>query len=517
MKFAPMPRIGLLAALLLAPGCSSSGAEEQIGTFRTTPPNIVVVLADDLGYGDVHALQPDSALPTPHLDRLASESMTFTDGHSPSAVCTPTRYGLLTGRYCWRTRLKKGVLGGYSAPLLAPERRTIATMLRGAGYRTAAVGKWHLGMKLPYVDEAQADRSPWSGDPGIDFAGTIEDSPIHHGFDSYFGVCASLDMAPYVWVEDDRFTLPPSVQQPGVKFPHFVRAGPRAADFEIDGVLDRLVEKATAFVADAAAQDEPFFLYLPLTAPHKPTQPHERFRGKTELGEYGDFVAQVDWSVGRVLAALEDAGVADETLVVFSSDNGSYMHRYDDPAHQDHVDKTQVQGFRADRHRANGALRGTKADVWEAGHRVPLFVRWPGRVRAGSRSEETVCLTDLYATFADVVGAELGDDEAEDSFSLLPILRSSIGAARGGPVVHHSVAGMFAIRDGRWKLVLGNGSGGRQKPKGKPFGEPYQLFDLAADLAEEHDVAGEHPEVVARLTTRLEEIRDGGRSAPRRP
>jgi arylsulfatase A len=479
-------------------------------------PHIVVILADDMGYGDVAALNPTSKIPTPNLDRLAAEGMTFSDAHSPSAVCTPTRYGLLTGRYCWRSPLKRGVLGGYSPPLLEEGRSTIADLLRGVGYRTAAVGKWHLGMALPRKEGAKAgaEATPWFGDPGIDFSGVITDSPIHHGFDRYFGVSASLDMAPYVYVRDDRFTMLPSEQQEAVPFPYFVRQGPRAKDFVIDEVLDRLADEAVAFIREASRGEKPFFLYLPLTAPHKPTQPHPRFRGRTALGEYGDFVAQVDATAGRVLQALQESGVADETLVVYTSDNGSYMRRYDESAEKDHVDDSTQHGFKASSHRANGPLRGTKADIWEAGHRVPFFVRWPGQVEAGSRCETTVCLTDLYATCAEVVDAALSRNMAEDSLSLVPLLRGT-ATVRGAPVVHHSVNGTFAIRDGRWKLVLGNGSGGREKPKGKPFQKPYQLFDLSTDLGETRDVAAAHPEWVARLEARLDEIQVSGRTVER--
>jgi len=503
------PWLVVLLALTAA-GCHAPGHHGE----RDSRPNIVFILADDMGYGDLRAQNPGSRLATPHLDGLAADGMRFSDGHSPSGVCTPTRYGFVTGRYCWRTSLKSGVLGGYSPPLLEEGRATIASMLQGAGYRTAAIGKWHLGMRLPYLDEEGADRSPWAGDPGIDFAGVITDSPIHHGFDHYFGVSASLDMAPYVYIEDDRFVALPTIQQPNVPFPHFVRKGPRSADFAIDGVLDELVERARSYITEAAAGDEPFFLYMPLTAPHKPTQPHERFRGLTGLGEYGDFLHQVDWSVGEVLSALEEAGVRDDTLVVFTSDNGSYMYTFEDER-EDHTDKSTVHGFRPDSHRANGPLRGTKADIYEAGHRVPLLVRWPGRIEAGSTCDEAVCHTDWFATCAEIVGVELGDDEAEDSCSLLPLL-SGQDARRGAPVVNHSAAGMFAIREGGWKLIAGNGSGGREKPKGKPFEGPYQLYDLDTDLGERADLIEAYPEIAERLSTRLEQLRRAGRSAPLR-
>ena len=474
-----------------------------------TAPNIVLILADDMGYGDVRSLNSDSKIPTPHLDRLARDGMTFTDGHSPSAVCTPTRYGLLTGRYCWRTKLKNGVLGGYSAPLIATDRSTLGTLLQRHGYRTHAVGKWHLGMKFPLLKNRTVVKK-WD-DPGVDYGGVISDSPIHHGFDFYFGVSASLDMSPYVFIRDDRFTELPTEQQPGVPFPYFIRSGPRAPGFVVEEVLDRLTDEATRVIRTAGQNDSPFFLYMPLTAPHKPTQPHSRFRGVTELGEYGDFIVQVDATVGDVLDTIDQVGIREDTIVIYTSDNGSYMYQLDAESEHDHVTDSKKQGYFASHHRANGSFRGTKADIWEAGHHVPLFIRWPGKVQPGSRCNQTVCLTDWYATFAEILGAKVGEHEAEDSCSLLPLLHGQ-DVSRPAPVVHHSVGGMFAIRDGKWKLILGNGSGGRETPRGKPFGQPYQLFDLSVDVGESHDVASQHPDVVRRLTDFLTTIQDSGRS-----
>ncbi|MDA1013763.1 MAG: arylsulfatase [Planctomycetota bacterium] len=477
-------------------------------------PNIVLIMADDMGFGDVHALNAESTIPTPNLDRLAREGMTFTDAHTPSAVCTPTRYGLLTGRYCWRSKLKRGVLGGYSPPLIDPARRTIATMLRSKGYHTATIGKWHLGMQMPMLDGKKGDTSNWAGDPGIDWTGKIQHGPTARGFDECFNVSASLDMAPYVFIRNERFTKQPTHQQPALKFPDFVRAGPRADDFNIDEVLDRLTSEVVSHLKTRAAAKTPFFLYFPLTAPHKPATPHERFRGKTKLGPYGDFVAQVDGSIGTVLDTLDELKLTENTIVFYTSDNGSYMYRFDAADKADHVDDPSIQGFRAAHHRANGPWRGTKADIWEAGHHVPFFVRWPKHVKPNSRSVQPVCLTDVFATCAEIVGAKLDNASAEDSFSLLPTLNGD-SARRGAPVIHHSVAGMFAIRDGDWKLVLGNGSGGRQAPKGKPFGKPYQLYDLAKEPGEATDLASKHADVVESLVARFQKIHDSGRSVQR--
>ncbi len=469
---------------------------------RAEQPNIVIILADDLGYGDVHAYNPDSQIPTPHLDQLAAAGCRFTDAHSPSAVCTPTRYGLLTGRYSWRTDMKSGVLGGYSRPMLEPGRATIASMLKSAGYRTGAIGKWHLGMEMPLLDE-DAKIGQWQGDPGIDFGGVITDSPVHHGFDYYFGVSASLDMAPYVYIRNDRFTMLPTLQQDNVSFPHFVRQGPRAEDFVIDRVLDRLTGEAVQFIENHSAADEPWFLYVPFTAPHKPTQPSPEFRGTTGLGPYGDFIAQVDHAVGQISTAIDTSGEADNTIVVFTSDNGSYMFRYDDSSTSDHRDDETVQGYRAATHRANGHWRGTKADIFEGGHRVPFIVRWPGQVPAGSTSERSIGHVDLFATCAAIAGHQLQEDEAEDSF---PILDTE-NTQRPAPLINQSGAGMLAIRDGRWKMIAGNGSGGRQKPKGKRDAGPFQLFDLQADPGETNDLAEMHADQLDRLSSVLQQIR----------
>ena len=502
--------ITAVACVLWLPAfCSQAVAAESTGR-----PNILLIMAEDMGYGDVHALNAESKIPTPNIDRLAREGMTFTDAHSPSAVCTPTRYGLLTGRYCWRSKLKRGVLGGYSPPLIDPARHTIATMLKSKGYDTAVIGKWHLGMQMPMLDGKRGDTSKWAGDPGIDWSGKIQHGPTTRGFDQCFCVSASLDMAPYVYIRNDHFSQRPTHQQKALSFPDFVRAGPRSDEFNIDQVLDRLTGEVVSHLKTRAATKSPFFLYFPLTAPHKPATPHARFRGKTKLGPYGDFVAQVDASIGTVLKALDQLKLTDNTIVLYTSDNGSYMHRFDSTDKADHVDNNAIQGFRADHHRANGPWRGTKADIWEAGHHVPFFVRWPKQVQPGSRFGETVCLTDVFATCAEVAGVRLTNNVAEDSLSLLPILKGN-SAKRGAPVIHHSAAGMFAIRDGDWKLVLGNGSGGRQAPRGKPFGKPYQLYDLSKDPGESTDVSAQHGDLVESLTARFQKIHDSGRSVAR--
>ena len=464
-------------------------------------PNIVFVLADDLGYGDVQALNARSKVPTPHLNRLARQGMTFTDAHSPSAVCTPTRYGALTGRYCWRSRLKRGVLNGYSAPLLEPGRLTVAGMLRANGYHTSVVGKWHLGLGFQKGADGQ-----------IDYAKPVTDGPNDHGFDDSFIIPASLDFPPYVYIENGRGIEMPSIDQPAVKFPGFLRRGPRQPGLEMDDCLDDLTRRAAAVIRERARKEPPFFLYFPLTAPHKPVQPHPRFIGKSGLGLYGDFVMQVDWTVGQVMQSIDSAGIGKNTLLIFTSDNGSFMRRLGPEEKEDHVSDETIQAYNETNHTANGELRGTKADVWEAGHRVPFFARWPGVIAAGSTCDKPTAHVDLFATCAEIAGAKLPDDAAEDSFSWLPLFRGGDWAKPRAPIINHSAAGMFALRSGKWKLIAGNGSGGREAPKGKPFQKPFMLFDLQADVGEQNDLAKAKPKLVERLTAQLEAIRGNGRS-----
>ena len=459
-------------------------------------PHVVLILADDLGYGDVTPLNPESSLKTPAFARLAAEGLAFTDAHSPSAVCTPTRYGLLTGRYCWRSRLKRGVLNGYGKPLIEKDRPTLGSVLQSAGYRTSIVGKWHLGLGLPGPDAE------------IDWAKPLSHHPGTVGFEHSFIIPASLDFPPYVYLANGRATTTDIVAQPRVGFPAFTRAGPRAADFEMRACLDRLTDEAVAIIAGFKESKRPSLLYFPLTAPHKPVLPSERFVGKSGLGSYGDFVQQVDATVERVLDALKSEGVLEETLLIVTSDNGSFMRRLPQDA-KDHVDDDSVQGYQPEHHAANAGWRGTKADIWEAGHRVPFFVHLPNGRHAGARVDATIGLIDVLATVAGWMDLETAEGFAPDSTSFLPLLEDPAVEFQRPPMICHSVGGMFAVRHGKWKMIAGNGSGGRENPKGKPFAEPWMLFDLQRDPGEEHDVAVEHLEILTRLKVHLEqELKD---------
>lgn len=492
----------LLTALVAWSSANAESPDER--------PNIVVILADDLGYGDVQPLNSESRIETPNFARLANEGMTFKDAHSPSAVCTPTRYGLMCGRYSWRTSMKKGVLGGYSEPLIQPDRQTIAGVLKTAGYRTGCIGKWHLGLGWQLKDQTDRD-AEYKGISGnkaglVDYSKPLTHGPTFVGFDSSLIIPASLDMSPYVYVRDDRVTAIPDKVIKGERFPVFYRKGEIAADFEMDSALDRLTEEACEFIRDSSESDNPFFLYFPLTAPHKPVLPHERFRGTTELGEYGDFIAQVDWTVGQVMQALDEAGAADNTLLIVTSDNGSFMYSYPDKE-VDHLGNSQVQGYHPDTHRSNANWRGTKADIWEAGHRVPFFVRWPSTIGAASTSDATICHTDLLATVAEVAQVDFDQTSAEDSFSFLSALKGQQHERK--PVIHQSGSGFLAIRDGDWKLILGSGSGGREKPRGNHLEEPFHLYNLRDDPAEQNNLIKTNSEQAKMLHEAFLEISRG--------
>ncbi len=466
--------IPLLSALLLAWPVTLPAAEAPARL-----PNIVYILADDLGYGDVQCLNPKRGkIPTPQLDRLAAQGMTFTDAHSGASVCTPTRYGLLTGRYAWRTRLQAGVLSGYVEPLIAADRLTVPGLLKQHGYHTAIIGKWHLGYTIEGADKKGGGKAKGDGAP---MGAITRDGPLTRGFDEFFGFHHARMMKSVF--ENDRVT-------------QFI---------EPVDMLPALVKRSTAHIAARGTAGQPFFLYLPLSSPHTPIVPSKEWQGKSGLGDYGDFVMETDWAVGEVLAALDKAGVADHTLVIFTSDNGC------SPGAK--VDKLETQG-----HFASAQFRGYKADIWDGGHRVPFFVRWPGKVKPGSHSAQLICHTDLMATCAAILGAKLPANAGEDSVSLLPALLGKDPAPIHEAVVHHSIAGRFAIRQGQWKMDFCPGSGGWGKPgdaEAKKQGLPdVQLYDLSTDLGETKNVEAGHREIVERLTKLLDQTIANGRSTP---
>ncbi len=473
-------------------------------TFLASPsqeperPNVIVVLADDLGIGDVGATNGESQIATPNLDRMAVEGLTFLDAHSPSAVCTPTRYSLLTGRYNWRSRLARGVLDGRSEHLIPAERATLGHLMRGAGYTTAMIGKWHLGWD-------------WTkGEDGIDFSGAIVNGPDINGFDTYYAHSGSLDMPPYVWVDTGRVTAQPDREE-GVTAKEdrygWYRKGPIGADFHIEEVLPHLFGRAVEHVAKHAEDEQPFFLYLALPAPHTPIVPVPPFAGASELNPYADFVMQLDHYMGELLSALEEAGELENTLVIFASDNGC--------SPQANLELLGEHG-----HDPSAGYRGHKADLYEGGHRVPLIVRWPGQVVAGRTTDALACLTDVYATLADVVGVERGGSGGEDGFSWTPLF-SGAGATGRETLVCHSVSGHFAIRKGPWKLCLSAGSGGwsaPREPAAKEQGLPtMQLYHLGEDPGEMENRLDAEPERVAELLGLLAAEVRAGRATPGEP
>jgi arylsulfatase A len=491
MKLGSLPVA--LIALLVTTACEKK---------PVPPPNVIFILADDLGYGDLGSYGA-THFETPACDRLAEEGMRFTDAHSPSSVCSPTRYSVLTGRYSWRTWLKNWVLMENHPLLIDTGRLTMGRLFQQAGYRTGCVGKWHLG---------------WGTDLNADFSGEVRPGPLEVGFDTFFGVPYSHNSSKrlQVYMRDRRIVN----LEEGVSYKN--REAMKKTMRELEDTAIELSREAVAFVE--RNKERPFFLYYPTTNIHFPLTPHSRFKGSTEAGVYGDFVVEFDWAVGQVLKALDAYGLTQNTLVVLTSDNGARPH-------------PDLNG-----HACNGPWRGEKRMIYEAGHRVPLIVRWPGKIEQGSVSAETVCLTDFFATFAGMLGHSLPEDAGEDSYDITKVL---LGQSYPEPLreatVHHSVAGLFAIRQGDWKLIEGSGDGdyprlenGRMDVKTylpeqnsetgewvkmdyfqiEPDGQ-FQLYNLKEDPLERKNLAGKRPEKVKALYSLLNQYRQRGRSVPR--
>ena len=506
-----------LRGLFLATVCAGSlrGADAGIASrsaTATAKPNIVFILADDLGYGDLGCYNAGSKIPTPHLDRLAGQGMRFTDSHAPTSVCTPTRYAILTGRYAWRSRLQRGVLGPWEKPLIAADRLTVPALLTQHGYTTAAIGKWHLGWTWPTKDGAppSSATNPLSN---VDFARPITDGPTTRGFDYYFGTDVP-NYPPYCFIENDHTVGTPSLPDTG-RVDGFNRPGPMLPGWKLVNILPELTGRAVKRVEDAAKTGQPFFLYFTLTSPHYPVVPAPEFRGMSKAGEYGDFVVQTDWTVGQVLAALARSGVADNTLVIFTSDNGPEITG---EVKQGVYDRAQQTG-----HYSMGELRGAKRDAWEGGHRVPFLARWPGKIAPGTVSNETICHVDLMATVAAIVGTKLPANAGEDSVSLLPLLQGEkLNRPLREATVHHAASGKFAIRKGEWVLIDAP-SGDDNNAKGEPqwlkdergytrHTLPGELFNVRDDVGERRNQLAEHPEIARELKALLEKYRREGRS-----
>ena len=483
--------MGLAVAGLI--GISTHALAEE-STSRK--PNIVYILADDMGYGDVSVLNPESKIQTPNIDRLANEGMTFSDAHAGSSVCTPTRYGILTGRYCWRTRLKQKVLWNYDNSLMTPSRLNVASYLKQQGYHTAMIGKWHLGMDWA-SQSRPGEITNKEGD--VDFSKPFKNGPADMGFDYFFGINASLDMPPYIFLKNDRVVSTPTVK----KNTFGRRVGLADKELEPEHFLPAFTQEAVSYIK---TQDKkrPFFLYFSLNAPHTPIAPSKPFQGKSKLkgklGQYADFCMEVDDTVGQVLSALEESGLSENTIVIFTADNGCAYY-------------IGVKQFEQQGHFPSGIYRGYKGGTFEGGHRVPFLVRWPATVQPKTKNDQTICLTDLLATCADIVKEPLPKNAAEDSLSFLPALRGqAIDTSKRQGVVHHDFDGQFAIRKGKWKLLAKatEGLGTRRN-----FGNLPHLYDLQRDPGETKNVANQHPEVVKELTALLEKYKREGRSVQR--
>lgn len=502
---------GLVSGAAPAPGSAGLGAAGK--------PNIIFILADDMGYGDVKSLNPQGKIPTPYIDTLAAQGMAFTQAHSTSAVCTPSRYSILTGRYSWRSTMKQSVLGGFSPPLIEANRLTVAEYLRRNGYATTIIGKWHLGLDWVRRPESNAKATPKArgagANPGrdVDFTKPFARGPLTLGFEEFFGISASLDMPPYVYLEGDRMQSAPSGER---TFPWVgvapageqTRLGPAAEGFEVVNVLPDFTRRAVEVIgrqAAAARSGKPFFLYLPLASPHTPLAPAKEWRGKSGLNDYADFVMQTDAAVGKILAALDQHGLAQNTLIIFTSDNGCSP-------------EANFQFLNGHGHDPNARRRGYKADIFDGGTHVPFLVRWPARVLRGRSTDALVSLGDFMATCADIVGVPLPETAGEDSVSFLPVLLGKSGVGPRQTLVTHSANGSFAIRQGRWKLALCADSGGWSFPRpgqNPTTGAPrFQLYNLYTDPAEVNNVVAENPDVVRRLGVDLRDIVNQGRSTP---
>ncbi|WPR73169.1 arylsulfatase [Flavobacterium sp. NG2] len=458
-------------------------------------PNIIFIFADDMGIGDISSNNGKAS--TPNLDRLVKEGMQFKDAHTSSSVCTPSRYSVLTGRYNWRTRLANHVFSTPTeAPLIKKDEVTVASFLKDAGYHTACIGKWHLGIGWQSITDYKNKEGQVGNGWNIDYSKPAI-TPTSNGFDYFFGITASLDMPPYVYIENEYATNIPTVTKA------FPRKGAATTDFEAVDCLRDFAEKSVAYIDERAQKDKPFFLYLPLTSPHTPIVPSEKFQGKSSIGNYGDFLMETDWVVGEVLKALDKHGLNENTLVIFSTDNGCSP-------------SAKIPNLIEKGHFPNGNLRGHKADIYEGGHRVPFIVRWPSVVKAGTQTDRLTCLTDFISTCSEIIGRPLDEASGVDGVSFLPTLKDPSIHDRE-VIVHHSINGSFAIRKGDWKLALCPGSGGWSYPRaGKtPAGMPaVQLFNLSTDLEEQHNLQAKYPEKVKELTKLLQSYVDAGRSTP---
>lgn len=464
-------------------------------------PNIIYILADDMGYGDIAILDSNSKIKTPNLDNLTNNGMHFTDAHTTSSVSTPSRYSIMTGRYNWRSTIQSGVTWSYSAPIIEKERPTIATLLSENGYNTAVVGKWHLGLGWERFGEGEND---------ITFS-KINFSPNDNGFDYSFIMSASLDIPPYVYIRNYNFTAPVQDTIKARGGYEFYREGPIAKDFDIYKTLERFTDEALSYIGKKGEQDKPFFLYFPLTAPHSPIIPIKEFQGKSGINPYADFVMYVDDVVGRIMEEVKKTGKEDNTIIIFTTDNGC------SPA-------ANFKELEKHEHSPNSIYRGYKADLFDGGHRVPFIVQWPKQVKAGSKSNKIISLASFMATCAEINGFDIPEEYGEDSFSIYDELTGKKEKDSRGEsiVIHHSIDGNFAIRKGRWKLLVSAYSGGWSKPVKKDITEDMpkmQLFDMKTNISENSDfnLIYKEPKIAEELYNELKWAVENGRTTKGAP
>jgi arylsulfatase A-like enzyme len=500
----PLRFIFLLAALL--------GSTLPAAAQKADRPNIIIILADDLGYGDLGSYNARSKIPTPHLDKLAAEGLRFTDAHSPSAVCTPTRYGLLTGRYPWRSPLKAGVLRPYDPPLIEADRLTLAGMLKQQGYATAIVGKWHLGWDWPTTD-GKAAAVTADGLSNVDYAKPIANGPLARGFEVYFGTDVP-NYPPYVFIENDRTLGIPDQPAPMIQGA-INRKGPMVKGWEPMKILPALTERAVRHIDSRGKSAQPFFLYFALTSPHYPVVPTPEFIGKSNAGVYGDFVAQTDAAAGAVLDALKRNGLEKSTLVIFTSDNGPEVHN--------EVEVGAYERLRQSQHASLGQWRGVKRDGWEGGHRVPFLARWPGHIPAGRTSSALIGHVDLMATIAAATGFRLPASAAPDSYNQLPVLMGKYRNKSIRPsLVYHAANGHLALREGDWVLIDSPTCGdGNKEPEwfrrargAHDCTGPGALYDLRADPAQTRNLYETQSVKARELKALLNQYRQAERTAP---
>ncbi len=501
----------LSICLLLSMMMSGSVLAQQKQPDNVRKPNIIYILADDLGYGDLHSLNPESKIPTPNMDKMIQQGVHFTDAHSNSAVCTPTRYGILTGRYAFRTRLKQGVLWGYSPALIEPERETVATFLKRLGYQTACIGKWHLGLNWAKKDASKeiaqiVSNTPVSKetDDNVDYSKPVTDGPTQHGFDYSLIIPASLDISPYCYLRNGRVTNASIKYTEGKDQERdgrgvFWRAGKMAADFDFNKVLPSLVDSASNYIKTRANKSNPFFLYLALPSPHTPWLPTGNYNGRSKAGKYGDFVSMTDAMIGTIVQLVKQQKLEENTLIIVASDNGSDWRPTD-------IEETG--------HRANYYFKGRKADIYEAGHRIPFIACWKGVIPAGITSNEVMCTTDLMGTLGGLFNTPILKNAAEDSYNLWPaFIGSTTSSSIREATIHHSEKGFFSIRKGKWKYTPHLGSGGFSVPMKvipKEGEAPGTLYNMENDAGEKTNLYNKHSDVVKELDDLLKDyIRKG--------